>query len=188
MQSAALDRILSSSVEAWPATALPTWIRPAKRVADVIGSGTALGTQAVELIDIAPDGYSLQTLIYRGPHARVCRGRRERDDRPVILKLPHTVLGQPVDGARLAHEFDVLRGLRISGTPRVYALIQEEDSAILVFEDTGGASLIDLDLCGKIDLGMFLELALEVTVTLEQLHRHEIVHGAISPAHIVVSP
>src|SRR6187431_304859 len=98
----------------------------------------------------------------------------------VIRKEP---LGPDVD-RRLRHEVAMLERLR--GVERVAQLVDEPRyPGSIVLADAGGNSLAGLEKPLAVD--ELIELAVELTGAVAQMHRRGVMHRDISPANIVIS-
>lgn len=136
-------------------------------------------------------GYEIQTQLYESPRSQVFRGRRSSDGAPVVLKLLRSEYPSPQELARFRHEFEVTRDLELDGAIRAYALVEYHHTLVMVLEDVGGASL--LDVCNALPSGIlaiadFLPLAIHLSQALEEIHQRHIMHKDINPANIVWNP
>jgi len=130
-------------------------------------------------------GYDVvEEIVRHGPYA-VYRGHRQGDRQPVLLKAP--IRGSlRADDEGLRREFEVLSSLSVTGIPRPYDLIRGADTTCLVLQDCGLVPLCTMLGTGRPNLLTFFTIAIELCTILGALHRRMIVHGALSPASILV--
>ncbi|OQW95028.1 MAG: hypothetical protein BWK79_03795 [Beggiatoa sp. IS2] len=131
-------------------------------------------------------GYTITERIYQGNKATVYRGYRNEDQKPFIIKS----LGaypDPKQVAQFHHEYEITKGLNLKGIIKPSSLQKCENSWVLIFEDICGDSLKNLITARKIDLGTFFYIAIQLADSLDELHRHRIIHKDIKPANIIVN-
>ena len=131
-------------------------------------------------------GYRIQEEVVRDEFAVLCRGQREGDGAPVLLKRP---LASPPSAAAVAvlrREHDLLRSLQIEGVLRPLAF--EAPLATLVLDDPGGTLLRELLAKGGLAPEAFIALARRLASILAAIHRQGIVHRSLSPYSILVEP
>lgn len=128
-------------------------------------------------------GYQIRALVYESAYTYVYRAVRERDSVPVILKTASAAQATEKRLARLRHEYDLLKGLEISGVIRCYALEEVAQCAVLVFADSGGSS-VRTALAGQpMPIDRFLQIAIHLSQTLGALHAAGIIHKDINPGN-----
>src|SRR5262245_54402010 len=130
--------------------------------------------------------FSITSEVYRGRSRVVYRGRRMRDDQPVIIKT-FVEGGTPPSGASLVREHEILRDLEAPGVARTFGLERHEGSLALLLEDVGGERLKTLIGAGRIDLDTFLDLAIQTASTVPPVHERNIIHKDINPNNILVN-
>lgn len=116
------------------------------------------------------------------------RAIRDSDRRKVILTTPRSEHPTSRERARYEHEYSLLR--RLEGTPGVITALALEsfpDRPVLVLEDIDGTHLSE-HVGASIRARLFLELALPLTATLAEVHRRGVIHQAIQPANILLTP
>ena len=134
---------------------------------------------------MVPDHEVCQELS-RGDWFVLYRGRCRKDGSSVLLKMPRSDPVSPFAARLLEHEYELLRGLSLSGVLRVHALLRHDGGCCLVLDDRGGTPLQTLLTTRRFDLQAFFPLALQLVTTLSELHRREIIHNHINPGGILV--
>ncbi|MUG95726.1 AAA family ATPase [Scytonema sp. UIC 10036] len=137
-------------------------------------------------------GYRILEKIYADSKTLVCRGIRESDQKLVIIKLMHSKYPSFTQIAQFRNQYAIAMNLQISGIVQTYSLENCDNSYALVMEDFGGVSLRDyLDRVKKsttIPLQEFFQIAVQIASTLDELHRHYVIHKDIKPANILINP
>jgi serine/threonine protein kinase len=129
----------------------------------------------------------LQVTVYEDSEMLISRVRREDGKVAILKQLSRNA--KPEVRKRLRHEYKLLAGIDLPGVVKTFGLEERMDGClILSLEDIGGDSL-DRLLEPNEHLGVvpFLKLAIGLAETLMELHRLQIVHKAINPAHIVMN-
>jgi predicted ATPase/serine phosphatase RsbU (regulator of sigma subunit) len=127
--------------------------------------------------------YTVTATIRETPQGALCRGRRNSDGTPVLLKIVSSGQQDPAYLLRLEHEYSILKDLALPGVARTFGLTKIGDGTALVLEDVGERSL-DANLASsRLDLRTFLDTAVEMADILGAIHRHHIIHKDIKPQH-----
>ncbi|OQY53795.1 MAG: hypothetical protein B6245_22315, partial [Desulfobacteraceae bacterium 4572_88] len=142
---------------------------------------------------IAIPGYKSLIPIYESENSIVYRGRRDQDDGPVILKSLKKDYPTPEEFARYKHEYGILRNLNqryqdcTSHIIVVYALEKYEGTPILVMEDFGAESLKRLMVSQEFTLSEMLNIAIQISQGLTQVHAAHMIHKDINPSNIALN-
>ncbi|NEP01037.1 MAG: AAA family ATPase [Symploca sp. SIO2E9] len=134
------------------------------------------------------EGYRLLNKIYDGSRTLVYRGIRESDLKPVVIKLLKNEHPTFSELLRFRHQYNITVNLDLPGIVRPLSLESYQNGFALVMEDYGAVSLQDYTQKASIQLPEFLEIAIELTKTLEGLYAHNIIHKDIKPANILIDP
>lgn len=132
-------------------------------------------------------GYIQIKKIHQGRRRIIYRGLREKDNKPVIIKSVSDDYPAQSDLDYLKHEYDILSFLNIDGILHVYSLETFGNKHALIFEDIRGESLKDIIASERIELISFLNLALKLSTTLEELHLNNVTHKDINPKNIIIN-
>ena len=95
-------------------------------------------------------GYQVTEHIYDSAHSIIYRGYRDVDKLPVILKVLKGDYPTTETLAKFRREFEITGSLDIDGMIKVYNLESYKNSLILVLEDFGGESLLNMS---KLNVG-----------------------------------
>ncbi len=131
-------------------------------------------------------GYEVIQEVARNDWQALYRARRTADQQSVLLRIPHRRPPGPLELTLLEREFEILRGLAISGVPRVYDLLRDDGVCGLVFADRDGTRLRTLSGARPKSLDSFFRIALALATILTELHRHEIIHQGITPDSVLL--
>lgn len=140
----------------------------------------------MQLISIP--GYTIKDQIYQGEHNAIYRAVRENDRSQVVLKLLRDDYPAPQEIVKLRREYEIIRDLDLPGIVRVADLASYRNQPALVLEDFGGHALSQLIAAGPIELASFFYIAVQLVVTLAELHRRGLIHKDLKPANIIVNP
>lgn len=116
------------------------------------------------------------------------RAIREADQRKVLLKTPRTEHPGPRERARFEHELGLLRRLEgIAGVCSTLGLVVHQGRPVLVLQDVEGAHLSE-QVGAPVPARRVLELASGLAATLAEVHRRGVIHQAVQPASILLTP
>src|SRR5438105_7420930 len=142
-----------------------------------VSSGTRLGPYQI----LAPLG--------AGGMGEVYRARDTKLGRDVALKvLPLAFAADPERLARFRREPQVLASLNHPGIAAIYGLEESEGVLALVMELVEGPTLAERIAQGPIPLEEALPIARQIAEALEYAHEKGIIHPALKPANIKVTP
>ncbi|MDJ0841915.1 MAG: protein kinase, partial [Acidobacteriota bacterium] len=138
-------------------------------------------------------GYQLLEKLHESNRTQVFRGRRLKDDLPVVLKLACGYRGDHGhEDHRLINRFrrELALGTALidDHVIRYHGLENHDMGPVLVIEDFGAIALNEYMPRQGMTLLPFLRLAIQLARGLGAIHRRGIVHKDIKPANIVVNP
>src|SRR6266542_3070285 len=143
---------------------------------------------------LVADRYALEAVLHGRGLGVVCRARDLTDDRPVALKqlrppewLPATEL--PSLAARIRREVAVAATVEHPALAAVYDLVDDGGQPVLVMELVDGVTLHELvRRHGPLPPRRSAQLAAEVLAGLAAMHQAGVLHGAVSPGTLLVTP
>lgn len=119
--------------------------------------------------------YSVSHTFERNRSTYFC-GKKEGEDQPVIIQILDPHLFSAVEIARLKIDYDLIKTLNITGTQKIIDLIVLKDQLVFIPEDFPAITLRDFMLYRKMDLALFLNIAIQLTATIAELHNNNIIY------------
>jgi predicted ATPase/signal transduction histidine kinase/ActR/RegA family two-component response regulator len=138
-------------------------------------------------MDFELPGYRLRSAVQESTSTIVYRAERERDRRPVVLKILKREAATPGALARYRHELEVLKSLRIPGVVQVLGLEMVQGLPMLVLEDFGAESLARLRRGQPFGLDSVLDIAARLADVLGEIHDRGFVHCDVNPANVLLN-
>jgi predicted ATPase/signal transduction histidine kinase/tRNA A-37 threonylcarbamoyl transferase component Bud32/DNA-binding NarL/FixJ family response regulator len=132
-------------------------------------------------------GYYLIEVIYDGATTCVYRALRESEQTSVIIKTLKAEYPTIEQLTRLRHEYKILQSLQIKGIIKPLALESYQNGLALILSDFGGDPLKNFINAQKFELSHFLQIAIQLSSTLAQLHQNNILHKDIKPHNILIN-
>ncbi|MGB6014150.1 MAG: AAA family ATPase, partial [Nodosilinea sp.] len=132
--------------------------------------------------------YTLQQVIHEGAHTRVYAGVMQPNQQPVVVKLLKAEYPSLEEITRLRHEFNLLESLDSAGIIKPLGLDAYQNGLALVLEDFGGISLKDYLSQHSPNIDNFLDIAIQITSALADVHQNQIIHKDINPHNILINP
>jgi predicted ATPase/signal transduction histidine kinase/tRNA A-37 threonylcarbamoyl transferase component Bud32 len=133
-------------------------------------------------------GFQITEKLHETRHSVVYRAIRTADDCHVVLKMLNSEYPTPRGLARYRQEYDLIRSLSIPGVIQAYGLEKLGNTAVIVLEDFGGSSLSSCLERQRPTIEQFLDLAIQITAALGQIHQQGIIHKDINPSNLVWNP
>jgi serine/threonine protein kinase/signal transduction histidine kinase len=144
------------------------------------------------MIDIA--GYQIINQIYESVNSLIYRGIREEDSQQVILKVIKQDHAPIEEIIRYKQEYEITKILNIKGVIKVKSLESYQGGYAIIFEDFGGESLSTiinkntLQKKGGVSLHKILQISIEITKALGEIHAANVIHRDINPSNIIFNP
>ena len=132
--------------------------------------------------------YNATQEIYRGGKSLIYRGKRQKDNLPVILKVLNQDSPSAEERARFKTEYFFTQKVEGKGIIGVHDLLELQRTLAIVVEDFGGVSLSERLRQGSLSLEDFLETAIKITKSLAAIHEQNVLHKDINPSNIIVNP
>jgi PAS domain S-box-containing protein len=115
------------------------------------------------------------------------RGQRREDASRVLVLSPSGERPSTENLRRLEHEYSLREALDPAWAIRPIAVAWDSDRILLEFEDPGGVPLDQL-LGNRLEVALFLHLAVSLSAAIDHLHERGIIHKDIKPANVLVNP
>src|SRR5919202_64778 len=139
-------------------------------------------------------GYQVLTQIYESANSLVYRGKKEQDNKTVILKVLKEDYPTPQELTRYKQEYEITRNLNTEGVVKAYGIEPYQRTLVIILEDIGASSLKQLMNgrmgagTGALPLREFLSIAIKTAEILGNIHSNNVIHKDINPANIVFNP
>jgi predicted ATPase/signal transduction histidine kinase/tRNA A-37 threonylcarbamoyl transferase component Bud32 len=136
---------------------------------------------------ISLPGYKITEQIKTGINTKIYRGTRERDNRPVIVKILSKEYPTVEEITSIKQEYNLTKNIEIPGVVKSYSLETYGLGYALALEDFVGRSLKEILTSEKLQLREILRIVIAVVETLGELHKIPIIHKDIKPSNIIVN-
>jgi predicted ATPase/tRNA A-37 threonylcarbamoyl transferase component Bud32 len=131
--------------------------------------------------------YKLIELIYDGTNTYVYRALRESDQTLVIIKTLKAEYPSIEQLTRLRHEYQILKDLEIEGIVKPLALESSQNRLALILSYFEGESLRKFMTNQKLEVTIFLQIAIQLSSILAQIHKNNIIHKDIKSDNILIN-
>jgi predicted ATPase/signal transduction histidine kinase/DNA-binding NarL/FixJ family response regulator len=138
-------------------------------------------------MSLAIADYNFIEVLYEDNTTWVYRALRESDQTVVMIKTLKTEYPTIEELARLRHEYKILQFLEIEGIVKPLALESDRNGLALILSDFGGEPLKNLMTTQNFTLSNFLQIGVQLSSTLAQLHQNHIIHKNIKPQNILIN-
>jgi diguanylate cyclase (GGDEF)-like protein len=133
-------------------------------------------------------GYQIGSKIYEGSKTIIYNGIRLKDGVSVLLKFLYTEYPDLNDLDKLKKQYMINQRIHSNNIIKIYSIEYYEKAPILILEYFEGDSLNNiLKASKKLKLMDFLEIAIEISQGLIDIHNNNIIHKTIIPSHIIVN-
>ncbi|MCP6761847.1 MAG: AAA family ATPase [Fischerella sp. CENA71] len=131
--------------------------------------------------------YNFIEVLYEDNITCIYRAFRESDQTSVMIKTLKNEYPTIEELARLRHEYKILQSLEIEGIVKPLALESYHNGLVLIFSDFGGESLQKLISKENFNLNTFLQIGIQLSSILAQLHQNNIIHKNIKTHNILIN-
>ena len=135
--------------------------------------------------------YEIGDLIHESDRTIVYRGVAKADSQPVAIKLLRNEFPSFNELVQFRNQYTIARNLQIEGIVKPLELVSYQNGYALIMPDFGGLSLGEYYhnlLPATKDISQFLDIAIQITEIIYQLHQNRIIHKDIKPANILINP
>lgn len=133
--------------------------------------------------------YTIKEEIKLNPDRVVYRAIRKSDGTSVIIKTLKKDYPTVEETATLLHEYEIVKNINSERIVKVYDLEKYKNSFALILEDFGGESIEGFVAANKkVKLREFLEIAIQLSLILEELYQNRIIHKDIKPSNLIIHP
>ncbi|MGB3514571.1 MAG: diguanylate cyclase [Microcoleaceae cyanobacterium] len=129
--------------------------------------------------------YQILAKIYGSDRSEVYRAIRDIDGQIVILKVLKEDYPTPLALTRYEQEYKLISTLNLEGVIKAYSLEKYQKTLVIILEDFGGESLRILTEKETFSLRQIIEIAIQITISIRQIHSESIIHKDINPSNIV---
>jgi len=133
-------------------------------------------------------GYRVIEKIYDGTRTLVYRGQQELDQKPVVLKLLKSEYPTFSELVQFRNQYTIAKNLDLAGIVQPLSLENYRNGFALIMEDQGYISLKDYTTSQPLSLVEFLNIAIQISQTLEGLYQNRVIHKDIKPQNILINP
>ncbi|KAA0695620.1 GAF domain-containing protein [Neorhizobium sp. P12A] len=117
------------------------------------------------------------------------RGFEKTTRKPVLAVSPASRPFDPLLRDRLEHEFSIAGKIDRKWAARPLEIIRHRDADVLILEDPGGTpldALLDRQPGRRLELGLFLRIAVGLSQSLGQVHEQGLIHKDVKPENALV--
>ncbi len=139
-----------------------------------------------ELIVMKAAGYQIDQVLYEDTTKIICRGCREYDNHPVIIKMGKSEAYSAADAAHYVAEFEAFRRMQVRGIIQPLSLERNGLSYILVSEAVAGITLRSYLAMQRPSIKEFLQIAIRLANVVEHLHQSSVIHKDLKPDTIMI--
>jgi predicted ATPase/signal transduction histidine kinase/CheY-like chemotaxis protein len=132
-------------------------------------------------------GYTLAEEVFRSPSFIAFKAIRTTDARPVLVKLP-TATADSISFQELENEFHLLSSCHLNGVLHATNKHRLEHTFLVELEYFDGINLQELLENNSLSCQQRLQVAVNLTSVIEELHNSRILHRDIRPLNFLVNP
>jgi len=132
--------------------------------------------------------YQVNEIVHEGIKTVIYRGFKKTDKSLALVKVLKEEHSNVQEINCLLNEYQITQELEIAGIIKGLELAKHNDNYVLILEHFHGLPLKETIFNQKLTIIDFLTIAIQLTITLNQLHQESIFHQDIKPANIFVNP
>lgn len=104
----------------------------------------------------------------------------------VVIKSVRADRADARSGEQLEREYELLSGLDVAGVVKPIAFEVRAGRPAMVLDDVGSRSVAELLTGGRLEVGLFLALSVQMAAILARIHAKNVIHRDICPANFVL--
>ncbi|HHB92315.1 MAG TPA: GAF domain-containing protein [Thioploca sp.] len=131
--------------------------------------------------------YQIKEQIYESINSIVYRGIRNKDNKPVILKMLKQDYPTASELTRYQKEYEIIYNLDSEGVIKVYGIEKYQNILVIILEDFDGTSLKKIIANKLLTIKEFLYIAIQIADGLANIHTNNIIHKDINPSNIIIN-
>ncbi len=133
--------------------------------------------------------YKITKQIYESVNSLIYRATKIDNNKSVILKFLKEDYPTADELIFYRQEYDIIKYLaEIDGVVDVYNIENNNNTLVMCLEDFGGISLKQCLTKCEFDIAKVLNIAIQATEILEQIHKQNIIHKDINSSNLVFNP
>ncbi|BAY90621.1 MULTISPECIES: trifunctional serine/threonine-protein kinase/ATP-binding protein/sensor histidine kinase [unclassified Tolypothrix] len=133
-------------------------------------------------------GYQIVSQLYVGTRTKVYQAIRESDSLAVIIKMLAAEYPCFQELLQFCNQYTITKHLNIPGIIQPLSLETYNNGYLLVMPYTGDIALQAYIKNTNLSLLEFLNIAIQLTSILQELHQNNVIHKDIKPANILIHP
>jgi predicted ATPase/anti-anti-sigma regulatory factor/tRNA A-37 threonylcarbamoyl transferase component Bud32 len=130
--------------------------------------------------------YTILQTVHESSNSIIYRARHTTNGTSVILKAPAPKEPSTRDIARIIHQYELMKDVRLQGITNIFEMHHTDKSAFLVIEDFEGEALQESLLKKRFTIQEFLKIGITVADALAELHAAGVLHRDIKPHNILI--
>lgn len=129
------------------------------------------------------------SLIYKSKNSLIYHQPNSHFGVPIVIKAFPKEVPTPRQLAYFKNESEIAKGINIDGIRKVLGKTDMDGKTALVLEYVEGNTIADtLKSKGVFPIATFLQVAISISHTLGELHRHHVIHRDINNNNILINP
>jgi hypothetical protein len=129
-------------------------------------------------------GYKIIECINKGNKNIIYKAIREEDNIAVMLKMPISNHPDISIIEMLKNEYQISTEIHSSKVVKIHGIQQNNNRPLVIMEDFAGVSLQSILNKRKLTISEFLDLAIEITEAINDIHKFKIVHNDVNPSNV----
>ena len=133
-------------------------------------------------------GYTVTERLNNSAYTLVYRAVQKNSGKSVVLKLPKSIYPTPDALIKIRHEYDTCSLFQHNKIVPVLGLEEHEHKLVLIREDFDAVPLSFIKKTGSQDLLWFLDIAIQLSDGLREVHHKKVIHKNFCPDNILYRP